>query len=284
MIERLEGTFFGYEDCELFYQLWRPETSRGTIVVTHGISEHSECYNRFANTMAQDNWTIVGWDLRGHGRSEGKRGYVADFSEFSNDLDALIKFVKAQILKRDQPLVLFGHSLGGLITLRTMVNNAPANIAALALSSPALGLSLPVPKIKERAAEILATWLPKVTLYNEIRYADLIRDTEMQKEYRNDPLRHDKASPQVYLGMQTAIQELNKQAAEIYVPVIMQLAGKEKIVSTPASEKFFELIGSKKKEIFVYADSLHEIFQDLGRDEVFADLKQFLNRVREDKK
>lgn len=284
MIERLEGTFFGYEDCELFYQLWRPENSRGTIVVTHGIAEHSECYNRFAQTLAADNWTIVGWDLRGHGRSEGKRGYVADFAEFSNDLDQFIKFVKAQIHKRETPMVLFGHSLGGLVTLKTIINHAPGGIAALALSSPALGLSLPVPKLKERAAEFLATWLPKVTLYNEINYADLVRDQEMQKEYRNDPLRHDKISPQVYLGMRAAFEEVKSHAAEIHVPVIMQLAGKEKIVNTSDSEKVFDLLSSKKKEIFVYADSYHEIFNDLDRDEVFADLKNFLNRLREDKK
>lgn len=284
MIERLEGTLFGHQDCELFYQLWRPQTSRGTIVVTHGLAEHSECYHRFAQNLAQDNWTIVGWDLRGHGRSEGKRGYVADFSDYSNDLDQVIRYVKAQIHKREQPLVLFGHSLGGLITVKAMLNHAPQNIAAIALSSPALGLTLPVPKLKERAAEFLAEWLPKVTLHNQINYETLHRDPELVKEYRNDPLRHDKVSPQVFLGMQAAFKEAFDHAGEIHTPLILQLAGKEKVVSTPASEKFFEIVGAKKKEIYVYADSYHEIFNDLDRDEVFADLKKFLNRLQEDKK
>lgn len=284
MIERLEGTFFGFEDCELFYQLWRPEASRGTIVVTHGIAEHSECYHRFAQVMAQDNWTIVGWDLRGHGRSEGKRGYVADFAEYSDDLDQLIRFVKAQIHKRENPFVLFGHSMGGLITIKTLLNHAPGHLAAVALSSPAVGLSLPVPAIKEKAATFLAEWLPKLTLHNEIQYEQLHRDAELIKEYRNDPLRHDKVSPSLFLGMQAAFKEAFDHAAELHYPLILQLAGKEKIVSTPASEKFFDAYGSKKKEIHIYPDSYHEIFNDLNREEVFADLKKFLNKLQEDKK
>lgn len=284
MIERLEGTFFGHQDCELFYQLWRSDNSRGTIVVTHGIAEHSECYHRFAQTLAEDGWTIVGWDLRGHGRSEGKRGYVKSFSDYSHDLDHLIRFVKAQIHKRELPLVLFGHSMGGLITIKTLVNHGPGGVAGVVLSSPALGLSLTVPRIKEKAAQILAEWLPKVTLYNEIKYEDLHRDPELIKEYRNDPLRHDKISPQVFLGMQAAFAEALQHADELHLPLLVQLAGKEKVVSTLASQKFFDLVGSKKKEIYVYDDCFHEIYNDLERDRVFADLKKFLNRMREEKK
>jgi len=112
MIERLEGTFWGYQDVELYYQLWKSipigvETSttvektvektadktvpnNGTLIVTHGAAEHSDCYQRFAEEMAPKGWTVFVWDLRGHGRSEGKRGYVNRFQDFSNDLDAKV--------------------------------------------------------------------------------------------------------------------------------------------------------------------------------------------------
>lgn len=279
MIERLEATFFGHKDAELFYQVWRGSESRGTIVVTHGLAEHSENYNRFAQTMAEDGWTVVGWDLRGHGKSEGKRGYVEDFADFSNDLDLFIKFIKAQTHKRGQPMFLFGHSLGGLITLKTVINHAPGGITALLLSSPALGVTLEVPKIKVKAAHVLADWLPKVTLYNEIDYTILHRDQELLKEYRKDPLRHEKISPRLFLGMNAAIEEAFSHAGEIHQPMLMQLAGAEKVVNTPESERFFDLVGSKKKEILVYAESYHEIFNDLGREEVFRDLKEFVNKT-----
>jgi alpha-beta hydrolase superfamily lysophospholipase len=279
MIERLEGTFFGHNDVELFYQLWRPTETRGTIVVTHGIAEHSECYHRFATNLAEDGWTVVGWDLRGHGKSEGKRGYVEDFNHYALDLDAFIKYIKAQIHKRELSLFLFGHSMGGLITLKSLVQTAPSGIKALCLSSPALGVSVVVPKFKVKAAHFLSDWAPKMTLYNEINFHDLHRDKDLIKKYEQDPLRHEKISPRLYLGMMSSIDEVMRHAPDVHIPLIMQLAGNEKVVSTPESQKFYELVSSKKKEIHVYQDSRHEIFNDLDRETVLRDLKNFLQKM-----
>ena len=278
MIERLEGTFFGYKDVELFYQIWRSDQTRGTIVVTHGLAEHSENYNTFAQELAQDGYTVVAWDLRGHGRSEGKRGYVEDFSDYSHDHDLMIKFVKAQIHKREKPLFLFGHSLGGLITLKTLLLHAPAHVQAVLLSSPALGVSLEVPAIKVKAARFLSDWAPKVTLYNEINYRDLHKNEELIKKYQQDPLRHEKISPRLFLGMMSSIDEVFRQAQDIHLPLLMQLAGQEKVVSTSSSQKFFDLVSSKRKEIHIYPDSFHEIFNDIESPSAFKDLKNFLQK------
>lgn len=278
MFERLEGTFWGYQDAELFYQVWLPSTSVGTLIVTHGIAEHSDCYQKFAEEVVQANWNVVVWDLRGHGRSEGKRGYVNNFQDFSYDLESLIRFVKAQEFSRQKPILLFGHSMGGLITLKTMINHSPTGITALALSSPALGLSLAVPALKKTAANILSNWLPKVTLYNEIDFGLLVRDDKLVREYKADPLRHDKISPRLFLGMVEGFQEIKNAAKDIHLPIIIQLAGKEKVVSTPESENFFNNITSKKKELYIYADSYHEIFNDLDRKLAFKDLLNFLKK------
>jgi alpha-beta hydrolase superfamily lysophospholipase len=277
MIERLEGTFWGYQDAELYYQVWKPQTSVGTLLVTHGIAEHSDCYQKLAEDLAKNNWTVFVWDLRGHGRSEGKRGYVNRFQDFSDDLDAAIRHVKAKVLARGESLALFGHSMGGLITLKCLLNHSPANISVLALSSPAVGLSLKVPALKEKAARLLAEWAPKVTLHNEINFDVLIHNSDMVREYKADPLRHDKASPRLFLGMLDAFEEVKNGASEIHIPTIMQLAGLEKVVSTPDSEKLFDKMGAKKKKIYIYADSFHEVFNDIDRDEAIKDLVAFLN-------
>ena len=276
MIERLEGTFWGYQDCELYYQVWQPQTSVGTILVTHGIAEHSDCYQQFAEDLGEKGWSVFVWDLRGHGRSEGKRGYVNHFHDLSDDLDAAIKFLKAQEYSKNKPLVLFGHSLGGLITLKSYINHAPSGISSLALSSPSLGLTMSIPKFKEKAAHFLAEWLPKVTLYNEINFYDLVHDENKVREYKTDPLRHDKISPRLYLGIIDAIKEISPKASEIHIPVIMQIAGQEKLVSNSSAEKFFEKLGSQKKELFIYTDSYHEVFNDIDRDKAITDLLGFI--------
>ena len=285
MVERLEGTFWGYQDVELYYQIWRVSDSRATIVLTHGIAEHSDCYERFADVVTKQGYSVFAWDLRGHGHSEGKRGYVSRFQDFSDDLEAAIRFVKTEFWDKKSPIFLFGHSMGGLILLKTVLNHSPAGIAGLILSSPALGLTLPVPKFKEAAAQILAEWAPKLTLYNEIKFDDLVRDYNLVQQYRVDPLRHNRISSRLFVGLMDAMAEVKREAEKIQLPTLMQLAGREKVVSTSESETFFENLGTKKKELYVYADSFHEIYNDLDRDDVFRDLFQFLDKsTREVKK
>jgi alpha-beta hydrolase superfamily lysophospholipase len=278
MSERYEGFFNSFDQTEFFYQTWKPETPKGTIVIVHGLAEHSECYNEFAKELTPDNWQITAIDLRGHGKSSGKRGYVNDFYDMVKDVHLFLDLVRHTIHK-DGPLILFGHSMGGLLALRTVLTQQELGISALCLSSPALGIDKEVPKIKEKLAEFAGEWAPKLTLANEIKYSELIRDHELQKAYDRDPLRHDKISPRLYLGMKEAMEKSAEEASALSLPLLMQLAGKEMIVSTPASEHFFAIAGSAKKKIHIYNDSYHEIFNDLDRLEVFSDLKNFINSL-----
>ncbi len=278
-MERLEGTFFSTPetgDLELFYQTWQGPDPKGSIILTHGLGEHSECYHQFATDMVQDQWTVHAWDLRGHGRSEGKRGYARDFNDLISDLGSFVEFFKANLNRDRKPLVLLGHSLGGLILLKYLIDMPPREVAAVVCSSPALGVSLEIPSFKKKGAQFLADWMPKITLHNEIDYGDLHRDPERLKEYRNDPLRHDKISPGFYLGLIKAMDEVNLEAVQVQYPILFQLAGREKVVSSSHSEAVFDKLGSKTKKLIVYPDSLHEIYNDLGRALAISDLKNFL--------
>src|SRR5690606_35552325 len=116
MAKRSEGFFKGYDDIELFYQTWASDNPAGTLVITHGIGEHSESYIRLADGLKHTPWEVYAWDLRGHGRSEGKRGVVKSFSEYYRDLHCFLELVKEK--NADRPTVLLGHSLGGLINIR----------------------------------------------------------------------------------------------------------------------------------------------------------------------
>jgi alpha-beta hydrolase superfamily lysophospholipase len=275
-IERREGHFRGHQGIELFYQTWSRPDSRGTLVITHGISEHSEAYHKTAEALVPMGWNLCAWDLRGHGRSEGKRGFVDNFRSFSLDLGELLKFLKDHG-QLEKPFALIGHSMGGLITLRHIIDPGEApRPFAMALSSPLLGFGLDVPALKDLAARALHRWLPTVTLYNEIRYGDLTRDIEHLKGYELDPLRHDKISPAVYLGMIETIAYVKANADRITIPTLMMAAGDERIVSRPAIEEFFPMIGATEKSLIIYEDNYHEIFNDLDRLKVFSDLDAFL--------
>lgn len=242
--------------------------------MTHGLAEHSECYHNVAKILADDGWQVFAWDLRGHGRSEGKRGYVKNFSLFMDDLEVFYQLVAKQSV--GQNLVMFGHSTGGLITLRYLQSKR-VKYAALVLSSPAVGLSVQVPKLKEALAKVAVKWMPTLTMHNEIKYEDLTRDEEMRKSYRSDNLRHDKISPGLFLGMVENFVPALQQAAEIQQPVLMQLSGEDRLVSTAAARELFNHLPNKKNQLEIYPESYHEAYNDLDRDKVIADLKKFVN-------
>jgi alpha-beta hydrolase superfamily lysophospholipase len=274
MSQRFEGQFKGFDQTELFFQIWTPEKIRGAFLITHGMAEHSECYHALAKELCSDGWQVFAWDLRGHGRSEGKRGYVRDISNFVDDLECFHRLVSDQI--KGQNLIFFGHSLGGLITLRYLESHA-AEYSALALSSPALGLTVQVPKFKEALARVAIRWMPTITMYNEIKYEDLTRDAAILKSHRADTLRHDKISPGLFLSMVESFKTVAEHTEPLNKPTLMQLSGEDRLVSAEASRALFEKLPNKKNQLIVYPESLHEIFNDLDRDKATADLKKFIN-------
>lgn len=274
MSQRFEGQFRGRDQTELFFQTWTPSRVRGVFIMTHGLAEHSECYHPLAKVLVEDGWQVYGWDLRGHGRSEGKRGYVKDLSYFIDDLEIFHNMVARK--SAGQNIVMFGHSLGGLITTRYL-ETKKSNYAALCLSSPGFGLSVKVPVIKEKLARIAINWFPTITMHNEIKYEDLSHLEEMQKSYRADNLRHDKISPGLFLGMVENFPLALENAGEITQPVLMQLAGDDKLVSVEASRALFDKMPNKKNQLILYPESYHEVFNDRDRDKALADLKKFVN-------
>jgi alpha-beta hydrolase superfamily lysophospholipase len=274
---RLQGSTL---EAELFYQSWTQPNAFATLVVTHGIGEHSENYAKAAESLNDLGWNVIAWDLRGHGRSDGKRGHVDRFTDFADDLSAFLSHLhRASLLTK--PFALIGHSMGGLVVLDHLIRakaEVPTPMAA-ALSSPLLGVALKVPPAKDFAARVMNKVWPSITLFNEINHADLTRDVEHRLTYAKDPLRHEKISPALYLGMFETMAAVKATGDQITLPVLIQAAGQERIVSLPAIEEFFPTLGSKSKKLLVYKDSYHEIFNDLDRDQVFKDLNEFLLQV-----
>lgn len=274
MVKRTEGHFRGFNDFELFYQAWINESdAKGTLILTHGIGEHSEAYTHFTEKLLPGDWDVYAWDLRGHGRSEGKRGYVKDFTDYSNDLPFFIDLVKKNSSK---PLVLLGHSMGGLVNTRALIDHGDMGLKAAAYSSPLFGISLEVPKFKDLLARTIVNIFPTITMHNEINYADLSHDNSITDTYGTDPLRHDKISPALYLGFLDNFEFCTQNANKLRLPILMQQAGTDKIVSQPKAAKMFEAFASEDKQLIVYDKLYHEIYNEIERESVINDLKKWL--------
>lgn len=280
---RTEGHFLN-RNTELFYQCWMNPSARATLVLTHGMGEHSEAYATSARDICNLGWNVIAWDLRGHGRSAGKRGHVDHFTDFTSDLSQFLLFLQKNG-KLEQPFALVGHSMGGLITLKYLIDETKDGSSddpkpsACVLSSPLLDLALQVPAVKEAAAKALAKLWPSLTLSNEIKHTDLTRDPEWLKTYDKDSLRHEKISAALYQGMVATMADVNENASAIQLPILIEAAGHDRIVSFEAEKTAFAKISSAKKELIVYPESYHEIFNDLDREKAFRDLDRFLTSV-----
>lgn len=273
MIRRFEGFFKGFAGVELFYQAWKPESAKANIIITHGMGEHSESYIHFAEGMSDSQMNLFAWDLRGHGRSEGKRGVVGSFDEYCKDLEYFINTVEAD---NNLPTYFLGHSMGGLVVVKTAIMRDNLNTKGIILSSPLLGLSIKVPKVKDMAARLLVKLAPSLTLYNEIDHNDLTHDKDIVRSYGNDPLRHDQICSRLYLDWLESFEYIKANIHKWNYPLYMQLAGDDKLVSLPSSLSFFDKIDIEDKQKVVYEGYLHEIYNEVGRNKVFSDLKEWL--------
>ncbi|NDF14459.1 alpha/beta fold hydrolase [bacterium] len=250
---------------------------RRALLIVHGQGEHGGRYQHFVHYLQEEYDLIAALDLRGHGRSEGIRGHVENFNEYLDD--ALMAWNTVQ--KRMDPegvVDWFAHSMGGTITLRLLQDSPGIRIRNLLLSSPCVGLTHEVPVVKEVAARLLSRVWGSLQLGTDLNPGDLSHDSAVVTAIQRDSLHHTKATPKFYLGFVAAMERL--RSTPIPVPpstrVLFQLAGDDRIVSTPEAERVFEGISSRKKKKRVYEGLYHEIFNEIDKERVFEDLRSFI--------
>lgn len=283
MYKRSEGFFKGYQDINLFFQIWDNPNARGTVIINHGQGEHSESYHRLIKAFENDQWSFYGWDLRGHGRSEGRRGYVAQFDDYCKDYKIFLDMVLKNEKVKQGPVILFCHSMGALIELKTLLRNPDIRCDGIVVSSPLLGVSVPVPVYKSKGAVILNSLLPTITMGNELTNDMLTRDPDVIREFEQDALRHNRISPGAFLGFLESFEYVLPRANEIKKPALFVIAENDPVVSSLEAKKFYDKLGSQKKEIYIYPEAKHEVVNDIMRTTVFADIKKFLDGFLESK-
>lgn len=275
---RFEGSFNSFDSLKIFYQGWKPsdQNIRATVIITHGHGEHSESYHRVVSQFENKGYEFWAWDLRGHGRSEGIRGYAKSFQDYVQDYGLFLDLI-LQKVNRKNPVFLLSHSMGGLIQLSGLLHQNQDDFKAQVVSAPLLGVAVTVPPLKKHAAEFLERFLPKVTLGNEVNNDMLTRDPEVMKEFDKDPLRHNKISSGVYLGFLRQIDVLMQKASEIRLPTLFQCPEKDPLCSTEATRKFHQLMDSSVTKFLVYGDGArHEMYNDIHRAEVLRDMENYL--------
>lgn len=257
----------------LYAETFLPTSApKGVVVITHGYMEHCGRYREVAHVIVNSGWAALAYDVRGHGHSPGERGYIDAFSTYVSDLHAMIAAARA--LAPGGPVVLLGHSNGGLITMRAMTSDTPPDVRAAIVSSPFLALKLPVPAWRKAAARVASKLAPKLPQREKLRVDHLTSDRAKQAEREADTLCFDHATPRWYTEMSEAQAYVLAHAGRVRVPTTWLVGGDDPIADPARSRTV-----ASKVPGATYHDLVglrHEVFNEADRARVFEKLTEAL--------
>lgn len=245
----------------LHVRQWEAEVPRvASLLVLHGYMDHSGRYDEVAAALADAGIAVTIPDQRGHGRSEGRRGYTDAFSRYLDDAARLLEPLP-------QPRFLLGHSFGGLVALDFVGERKPS-VRGLILSNPYLDTALAVPGWKIAAGNFLGKVAPWISLPSGLETEMLTRDPEMQRRHREDKLVFLQANAGWYREAMVA-QARARAMRRLDVPLLMVLGDADPVASASASRALFAALECGDKVLHEVPGGLHEVLFDLGREALF---------------
>ncbi len=272
---RREGQFAGHGGLRVYWQAWLPDGgASAAVIVAHGYGEHGGRYGNLVDRMVPPGFAVYAPDHRGHGRSEGPRGHVDRFAEYVTDLHALR--VRVEEEHRGKPLFLIGHSMGGLIAAHYLLTHS-SGLAGAVLSSPALALAKEPPRLLRWLGRVLSWIAPRTSFQSDVDPMVLSRDPSVGLAYASDPLVHRRVTARFFTELARAMRDALARAGEIRMPILVLQAGDDRLVDAAFTERFVAAVGSEGKVFRLYPALFHEIFNEIDRDHVFADLERWLD-------
>ena len=262
------GTFAGWDGAPLFFRHWPAAQRRGVLVNVHGLGDHSGLYPNLVRVLPEHGWTVWAFDTRGNGRSPGRRGHVARWREFRDDLGGFLRHVRAA--EGDVPLVLLGNSLGGLMVLDYALAH-PEKLAGVAAAAPALG-DPGVPRWLLLLARALTKVWPTYTRETGLDLGNLARDPAIVEALLADPLFHRVTTARLGTEALDTMAALHAAAARLAVPVLILHGTGDRMVPIEGSRRLATGPARAMVTLREYPEAAHALFVDHGWEERLAEL------------
>lgn len=262
------------EGLTLYQQSWRGTDTKAAIVLVHGYAEHSGRYEHVAERFTQAGYSIHTYDLRGHGRSEGERVHVESLEEHTGDVERFVMSVRER--ENGVPTFLLGHSMGGAISARFLVDG-DRGLRGAVLSAPAL-----------RRAGILGRPLEALFLFAAKRWPRMrfprldnlkvSRHPEVVERYDSDPLIYREGMPfGTAASVVHAARHVDRESKALTLPMLIAHGTKDALVNPSASKRLHRRARSNDKTLKIYEGLFHEILNEPERDEVMQDMLDWLD-------
>jgi alpha-beta hydrolase superfamily lysophospholipase len=259
----------------LFVRDWPSSRAQDAVLIVHGLGEHSGRYQRLAAWFRTRGYAVRSYDQRGHGQSPGRRGALSHPDDLLEDL-AIVYNDYAD--SRSQRPLLLGHSMGGLVAARAVLDRR-VQPGAMVLSSPSLRTWEPA--WRQKLAATLAKALPNLPLPNGLPFDKLSHDPQVEPAYRRDPLRHGWITPRLADFIFRAGDAAVADASKLAIPTLLLVAGADKLVNPSGSRDFSSASWAGNKVTTRYFDSLyHELFNEAepARSQVLKQLGDWLQK------
>lgn len=254
---------------------WKPDQkAKAAILLVHGIGEHSGRYQHVAQTLTDAGFALTGFDLRGHGKSEGIRGHAPSYGAFMNDISNGLQYVRDTY--PDTPVFLYGHSLGGNLTLYYSVTQKSLPAGAI-VTSPALGVTVPISPIKLFFGKIMYSLFPTFQMKNGLDPNDLARDTNVGAAYTADPLVHPYTTARLGLDLLNSGSYIIEHADNIQIPILLMQGTSDKLVNPELTKKFANCAPAKFVIYKEWKGYYHELHNEPEKADVLKVMVDWLN-------
>ena len=274
-MNRTEGTFETADGLALFERSWLPEGEpKATVVIVHGFAEHSGRYDHIAGRLAGAGYAVYAYDLRGHGRSPGRRSYVRSLDEHVDDLRTFLARVRER-----QPggrRFLLGHSMGGTIVARYLTSDG-RDADAVVLSAPVLKLKLGPLGILRWIALALGRLFPRLPL-GKLNSADISRDPAVAAAYDSDPLVYrGRIRAGMAAAMVKAVRAIEERMDAIDLPLLLLHGSADALAEPDGSKALYARARATDKTLKLYDGLYHEIMNEPEKEQVIADIISWLD-------
>jgi alpha-beta hydrolase superfamily lysophospholipase len=278
-----ERYFTNSRGLRVFSRVWNPSDRSPSAfsVIVHGLGEHSLRYEELAGFLCSRGFRVGCLDFYGFGKSEGRRGDVINLQDYLEDIKSFQRSMSWGEGTGNLCSMIVGHSFGGLVAL-ALLEQYPQDYSHAVIFSPALSPGENVPSTLLLLSRVCAAVCPAVSFNNRIHVEQISSDTNVQKEYREDPLVHGKITPRFFQQMLELSEGVKKNGSLLHSLLnILFFHGADDCITSPEDTKaFYDAVESEKKTFILMPNMRHDTLHESGKTETYRRLSEWLSMNR----
>lgn len=256
---------------------WLPAQTKALVGLVHGFAEHIGRYGHVAAALNNKGYGLIGFDLRGHGRSEGRRGHTPSYEDLLENIREMMALAAEKF--EGMPLFLYGHSMGGNLAANYIIRHQPNYLRGVIITSPWLRLAQE-PPLPLRLLAKAAYWIfPQLMSPAKLNVEHLSKDRAVQEGYAADPLILRKISAGMFTEVSSAGRFAIRHADKIAIPLLLMHGLDDKITSPTATQQFAERINPDYLTARYFDNMRHELHNETEKEQILALIINWLDKT-----